>query len=79
MVIPVSPNDISGSNVIVEMVSPVILAFVSNQWWNNSSWPSLPLSFISHCAIRPFYFTAMPPIIKFKKKRKRKKKNYPRQ
>lgn len=31
MVIPVSPNDISGSNVIVEMVSPVILAFVSNQ------------------------------------------------
>lgn len=31
VVIPVSPNDISGSNVIVEMVSSVILAFVSNQ------------------------------------------------
>lgn len=42
----------------------LLLAFVSNTWWNNYSWPSLPLSFISHCAIRPFYFTVMPPQIK---------------
>ena len=31
VVIPVSPNDISSSNVIVETVSSVILAFVSKQ------------------------------------------------
>lgn len=31
VVIPVSPNDISRSNVIVETVSSVILAFVSKQ------------------------------------------------
>lgn len=56
------------------MVSSVILAFVSNKWLNTSSWPFLPVSFISHCAIRRFHFTAVPPMIKLKNEKKKKEK-----
>lgn len=42
-------------NFILEMVTSVVfLAFVSNKWWNNYSWPPLPLSFIFYSEIRPF-------------------------
>lgn len=67
--IPVSHNYISSANFILEMVTSVVfLAFVSNKWWNNYSWPSLALSFIFHSEIRPLYFTIMPLQIKEKKK-----------
>lgn len=67
---PVSHNYISSANFILEMVTSVVfLAFVSNKWWNNYSWPSLPLSFIFHSEIRPLPFTIVPLQIKFKKEK----------
>lgn len=72
VIIPVSPKGISSSNVVLEMVnSVVLLAFVSNKWWNNYSWPSLPLSLIFHCAIRPFYVTVIAATDYVKKKKSR--------
>ena len=64
---------LGSANFILEMVTCVVfLAFVSNKWWNNYSWPSLPLSFIFHSEIRPLYFTIVPRQMKCKRKKKSK-------
>lgn len=73
---PVSHNYISSANFILEMVTSVVfLAFVSNKWWNNYSWPfSAALFSFLTVKLDPFPFTIVPLQIKFKKEKKGKKK-----